>query len=229
MLLSSPCAIALAVSCGYPAGYFDNMAEDNDEELEIERNELPEGIKNFPSFIKYGLNSSSACLARSLGIKSRNVALLLAKKAGDLSGHDFIKWFANLNEEDINVYDISNYDRQNILSIAIKLTANSYEEIPDEFQFYVKGITFADNRIQTSLTIKKGDELSYERDPNNEYDPFAIKIMKDGNKLGFVPREFAKVISVEIDINATLYEIKVINLEKRAGYNNVQILLTKFY
>lgn len=34
------CALALAASCGYPQGYFDCLSEDNDEELEIERNDI---------------------------------------------------------------------------------------------------------------------------------------------------------------------------------------------
>ena len=32
--------MALATSCGYPPGYFDYLANDNDEELEIERNDV---------------------------------------------------------------------------------------------------------------------------------------------------------------------------------------------
>ena len=36
----SQCILALASSCGYPHGYFDCLSEDNDEELEIERNDV---------------------------------------------------------------------------------------------------------------------------------------------------------------------------------------------
>lgn len=195
--------------------------------LEIERSDLPEGIKSLPSFIKYGLNSSSACLATSLGIKSRNVALFLSDEAGSLEGHDFIRWIANRNEEDVDGYSVSRYDRQNILNVAIKLTVNRYEEIPDEFQFYIKGISFDKNRIKASLSIETGDNLSYEREPQNEFDPYAIRILKNGNELGFVPREFAKVISVEIDVNATHYEIVVIGFEKQGDYKNVFVLMKK--
>ena len=34
------CTLSLAASCGYPQGYFDCLSEDNDEELEIERNDI---------------------------------------------------------------------------------------------------------------------------------------------------------------------------------------------
>ena len=34
------CTLALGTSCGYPPGYFDRLDEDNDEDLEIERNDV---------------------------------------------------------------------------------------------------------------------------------------------------------------------------------------------
>jgi len=34
------CTLSLAASCGYPQGYFDCLSEDNEEELEIERNDI---------------------------------------------------------------------------------------------------------------------------------------------------------------------------------------------
>ncbi|HHD80791.1 MAG TPA: hypothetical protein ENK99_04210, partial [Campylobacterales bacterium] len=39
--------------------------------LSIKFKELPENIKALPSYLKYGLNNSTSCLARSLGVKSR--------------------------------------------------------------------------------------------------------------------------------------------------------------
>lgn len=41
--------MALAVSCGYPEGYFDNLKEDNDEELEIERNDVRDVARSVSS------------------------------------------------------------------------------------------------------------------------------------------------------------------------------------
>lgn len=195
--------------------------------LEIERNALPAGILSLPSFIKYGLNNSSACLARSLGVKSRNVALLLSEKANNLEGRGFIKWISNLDDEDVEGYEISRYDRLNILDVAIKLTANRFEETPNEFQFYVKGIFFDENRIETSLNIEKGDVLSYEREPKNQFDPFAIKIIKNDNVLGFVPREYAKIISVEVDLNSIDYEITVVDIDELEEYNNILVVMQK--
>ncbi|KAL7540269.1 hypothetical protein ACHAXR_009992 [Thalassiosira sp. AJA248-18] len=34
------CTLALATSCGYPSSYFANLSENNDEELEVERNDI---------------------------------------------------------------------------------------------------------------------------------------------------------------------------------------------
>ena len=35
----------LATSCGYPSDYFDDMAQDNDEEMEVERNDVRDMIR----------------------------------------------------------------------------------------------------------------------------------------------------------------------------------------
>ena len=43
------CALALATSCGYPAGYFDDLSQDNDEILEIERNDVRDVIRSVSS------------------------------------------------------------------------------------------------------------------------------------------------------------------------------------
>ncbi len=193
----------------------------------IERSDLPKGILSLPSFIKYGLNNSLACLACSLGIKSRNVALLLSEKAGNIESRDFIRWIANLDREDVTSYDISSYDRQNVLNVALKLTANRFEEIPNEFQFYIKGIPFDESRALVSLNIEIGDELIYEREPNNEFDPFAIKVRKNDDELGFVPREYAKAISVEIDVNSTEYQITVVDFEDEDDYKKVFVSMIK--
>lgn len=176
--------------------------------------DLPENIKNLPSYVKFGLNNPTACLARSLGIKNRDTAMLLSSESNNLSGRNFIKWVANLSTEDLEGYPISRYDKQNIIDTALKLNPNRYLETPSSFNFNVKGIPYAEERIQTSLSVEVGYKLSYQRDIENVYDPFAIKIFHEGRELGFIPREYSKLISTEIDINRT---------ESIRNYQNVEV------
>ncbi|XHR97421.1 hypothetical protein ACFJIV_12640 [Mucilaginibacter sp. UC70_90] len=60
--------------------------------LNIDRENFSKGIANLVSFVKYGLNTPTACFLRSIGIKNRDVALLLAAQAGDLTGRQLIRW-----------------------------------------------------------------------------------------------------------------------------------------
>jgi len=44
------CALALASSCAYPPGYFSDLTLDNDEDLEIERNDVRDVLRSITSF-----------------------------------------------------------------------------------------------------------------------------------------------------------------------------------
>jgi hypothetical protein len=194
--------------------------------FEIERDNLPEGIKNLPSYIKYGLNNPTACLARSMGIKNRDVALILAQASDNLNGRAFIRWLANVSIEDCTSLDLGQYDTENVLNVAVRLSPNRYNEIPTSFEFNIKGTSFEASRRLSSIFVSPGDVLGYARDPNNQFDPFAIKIFSDVSneeELGFVPREFSKVISVEIDINAVEYEIIATKIELIDDHNLVTV------
>ncbi|MDP8205743.1 MAG: DEAD/DEAH box helicase [Candidatus Electryonea clarkiae] len=189
----------------------------------LEREDLPENIRNLPSYMKFGLNNSTACLARSIGIKNRDIALLLYEKSGSLTGKKFIRWLANLTEEDINTLQVNHYDMQNIIETAVKLNPNRYFDIPKEFTFFIKGIPYDEIRIQNSLLVKKGDHLLYQRDIENKYDPFAIKLYYNDIELGFIPREYSKLISTEIDLNIVEYEIVVVKAKRIRNYRNIGV------
>lgn len=195
--------------------------------LGINRKDLPEGIRNLASYIKYGLNNATACLARSLGIKNRDIAILLVEKSRNQSGKDFIRWLSNLTINDINRFELNPYDTKNILSVALKLTPNKSQNTLKSFEFYIRGISYNEAWKQTSLIVEIGDKLSYNRDEVNEYDPFAIKILKGKNDIGFVPREFAKTIAVEIDINSSQYEITVLATKIIQDRNSIYVRMTK--
>jgi helicase len=195
--------------------------------LDIEVNNIPEGIKSLPSYIKYGLNNSTACLARSMGIKSREVASLLANKSNNKTGRDFIKWLANLERDEVTSYNLSPFENSNILEVANKLTPNRYIDVPTVFNFSVKGIPFEEERINTSLAVKVDNILRYRRDTANEFDPFAIKLFLNNQELGFIPRDLSRIIAIEIDINEVVYKVIVAGVAESNGYNEITITMTK--
>jgi hypothetical protein len=153
--------------------------------------------------------------------------MLLADYAQGLSGRDLIRWLSNLSEQDLDQLDISTYDKQNILNVALKLTPQKFENIPDELEFYIKGTSFDESSKFVSSLIIIGDRLSLKRELTNPFDPYAIEIYLDNSKLGYIPREYAKVLSVEIDINSSNYQIVVIDSTPNADYYDIKVRMSK--
>ncbi len=188
--------------------------------------ELPENVRNLASYMKYGLNNNTSCLARSLGVKSREVSLLLNDKSNRLQGKDFIRWFSNLTNDEIELFDISKFDKDNIKEVALKLTPNSYRTIVSEYEFLVKGTSFNTVYSITSQSVIIGDVLSYRRENHNEHDPFAVLIFKNENPVGYIPREFSKIIASEIDIEEKRFYLIVIDVKERINYNDITVQMT---
>ena len=189
----------------YPWG-FSSFLQILAYKLSVEFKDLPENIKNLSSYIKYGLNNSTSCLARSLGIKSRQVSLFLYEQSNQLEGKDFIKWISNLTNDEIESYEISVFDKENLKGVSLKLTPNSYRTTINEFEFIIKGTYYNSDWSETSQGVQVGEALYYIREEQNEFDPYAIMIMKGENQLGYIPREYAKLIASEIDIESSKYE-----------------------
>lgn len=185
--------------------------------------DLPDNIKNLPGYIKFGANNPTACLARSLGIKNRDIALLLSVQSNGLSGRAFISWLANLTTEDLETFDINKYDAQNVIDVALRINPNKLIGVPQSYSFNVRGIPYAEERIQASMILEIGNHLLYKRDTGNLYDPYAIKIFYGERELGFVPREYSKYVATEIDLNNVEYEIVIRNIEPIRNYQNIEV------
>lgn len=195
--------------------------------LSIEFKDLPEDIKNLSSFIKYGLNNSTSCLARSIGIKSRQVSLFIYEQSKYLEGKDFIKWVSNLTKDEIESYKLSEFDRENLIDVSLKLTPNSYRTTINKFEFVIKGTYYNLEWSEASQKIETGEELSYRREEQNEFDPYAIMILKDESQLGYIPREYAKIISSEIDIENSNYILIVTEVNPKEEYNEINVQMIK--
>lgn len=60
--------------------------------------------------------------------------------------------------------------------------------------------------IDEGLQILEGDDLTLKREPDNEYDKYAIEVYtKDGKKLGYIPRKNNKIFARLMDGGKYLY------------------------
>ena len=185
----------------------------NFEKMPNKIEELPENIKNLASFIKYGLNEPIACMSKSIGINSRKACLELVNEyGGDYKFEEFIKWFAEIDILDIQDLNISRYERKNILYTAnnlnfLKWNSDNFENL----ESYIRGIIHEKSCIELYNQIEINDILNLERDLNNSYDMFSIKIMYQNTLVGFVSKDIEKKLAIEMDLNDKKFNAVVIN------------------
>ena len=65
------------------------------------------------------------------------------------------------------------------------------------------------------------------RDENNAYDPFAIFVLNNDKILGYVPKEYARYISTEMDLNDSKYDVKITSITNQGEYNDIKVYVTK--
>ena len=192
--------------------------------LKLDYDNLPEEIKNIPAYIKYGLNSKYACFAKTLGIKSREVAFILASEYQGPSLQDFLLMLSRTNREEIEHFEISDFDKDNIMEVAVKINVNNFKNtIPRNFKYQIKGTFFEKSRCELSRTVEKGDNLMFEREFNNPNDPFAIKVLSDKGQLGYIPRDYSKIISTETDLNDKNYKIIVLDIKDNGQFREINV------
>jgi replicative superfamily II helicase len=192
-------------------------------EMRCDYKDLPDTIKAVPSYFKYGQNNSTACLARSLGIKSRDVATMLCVKSNYLTRIDFIRWLSNLTYDEISSFDINNFDIDNITDVVLRITPSGSNVFMQEYVFELKGTIYNPDWSIESKKLKLNDFLVYRRDNKNLYDPFAIIILHENNPVGYIPRDYAKKLSAEIDVEEKSYIINVARIDPSDTYNRITV------
>ncbi|MCZ3366394.1 MULTISPECIES: DEAD/DEAH box helicase [Methanobacterium] len=184
---------------------FDNMPKKVEE--------LPENIKNLPAFIKHGLNEPIACMSKTIGVNTREACLELANEYdGDYKFEEFIKWFSNINLFDIDDLNISEYEIKNILYTSNNLNFKKWSsDTFENIECYVQGIVYEKSRVELYNQIEVGAILKLERDFDNLYDIYSIKLMYENIQLGFVSKDIAKKLAIEMDLNGRKFESIIIN------------------
>lgn len=163
-------------------------------------------ITNFPSKIKYGLANKHALWLRSIGVLSRESCKILSNAYdGPKEIPNFAKWFLDLNPDDVIAFGVtSKYSLRNIFNATSKLALKNGVKRSDSFQcFMIKGILYEAGRVKAAKQLQVGDVVTLIRQPDNEFDPFAVQAWAGKNQLGFVPRELAKFFSFQMDIMGT--------------------------
>lgn len=194
---------------------------------ELEDDDISDEIKLSSTFIKYGLNSLSACTAKTYGIRTRELAVLLSDSYGDNDSSNFINWLVNLSDYEIDNFPISIWEKRNIRNVISKFYTSDLKDQPTTFTFRIKGTYFNEEFKKASLNVYLSSKLSLQREINNENDPYAIQITNEGDCIGYVPQSYSKFISTEIDINHTEYDVTVINILRKNDFNEITISLIK--
>lgn len=78
------------------------------------------------------------------------------------------------------------------------------------------------NAVSAAAALEPGDRLTLEREPENPYDAYAIKVLLEDLHLGYIERGQAAWISPLLDEGATA-ETTVTHLEQRK--NNIHPIL----
>ncbi len=74
------------------------------------------------------------------------------------------------------------------------------------FWLYVAGIRYPNtdgsSRIEYVMKLNEEDELKLIRDPKNNFDQYAIKVVYGGGlQIGWVPKDYSKIIAGYLDSN----------------------------
>lgn len=174
----------------------------------MELKDLPLFLKELSSMIKFGVNSQYASWAMSLGINSRNLAYRIGTKfkeeVGETDFNKFIEWFKQLNTDKLGV--LGTLESKALDSRVSKLEVNNISENDmiltkikkDGLIVGIKGLSYED-RLKNLEILEDGQSLYLKRDYLNKYDVDAIKIYSNAKELGFIPREFAKVLAPQMD------------------------------
>lgn len=91
---------------------------------------------------------------------------------------------------------------------------NNNQIVFPEKSFLVAGIShFKEN----CLGIQYDSELKMMFEPNNEYDPFAIRIMYNDKQIGYVPKDAIRIDVKDFCKNNIDEPLKIINIKMVSG------------
>jgi HIRAN domain len=111
-----------------------------------------------------------------------------------------------------------------VLPGALQAMVHQYQRIY-LLQSFVRGFQYYDGK-KLLKKMKNGALLELVREPNNEYDEFAIAIHYQGKKIGFVPAESNEILAKIIDADLLKLHAEITHLEPNAtAWENTAIAI----
>ncbi|WP_175472060.1 HIRAN domain-containing protein [Paenibacillus naphthalenovorans] len=204
--------------------------------LNIDLKEMFPIILYIPSFFKFGTDKIEECWARHLGVPTRDTAktisesFLTVSKDKDLIS--FVRWFSNLTLEDLQVLlkTKKTFEMVRILNQAQKINIEQFSQslsTNEPIRCSIKGIPYDENRKKVSEAIPINAILHLVREYDNSFDVYAVKILFNEEQVGYVPREIAKKIALNMDLHGEEYQAIVSSKRKRRGYHDIAIIIRK--
>lgn len=123
--------------------------------------------------------------------------------------------------------DIIKIDDNNIINI---INNNGMFNIDKPFaqeifliEVHIAGTTHIENMDELEPKLFEGVEVQFYREPDNKYDNKAIVVKdKEGNKLGYIPRDKNEILSRLMDAGKLLYG-KVKSKEKIGEWAKIEM------
>ncbi len=165
-----------------------------------------------PSYLKYGVNTPVAAYLCGMGISDRMIARVLASYYYSAVDsvllpplENFQEWLLDLRSEELKPILRDDELVAEALSIfrRYKLDARPVDSFihPDRIDVvtYVVGLAY-EGRVAYLPTLRNGDSLKLSREPDNQYDPYAIGVLSRSNeKIGYIRSSRAFTLSILLD------------------------------
>ncbi|TET51011.1 MAG: DEAD/DEAH box helicase [Anaerolineales bacterium] len=168
--------------------------------------DLPIAWKHLSSMVKFGVGNVVACWASSAGAPTRSLALQLAshyQPEHQASYPEFLRWLVNLPTQFmLSELEGTDFHKRRLLAVIGDIVTGGdrlalIRSGALELLASVRGIRY-DERWRAAAAVKQGDQLTLEPEPDNEYDPYAVQVLFDDQPIGYVEREKARVVTMDI-------------------------------
>lgn len=172
---------------------------------------LPNNIRNFSSYIKYGLNNPEACKCKNFGIENRETCIKLVDEYFDKNEPN---WFFNIDFNDLkNNPNFTDSEKKEIVQILQEKDYN-HKQFED-----LMGILIEVPLNSEELEI--GSILRFERDLTDNLNLYKIDLKYENKVIGSLPIVYSKAIAIEMDLNNVKLFAEVVDIEE----DNVIIII----
>ena len=165
---------------------------------------LPNNIRNFSSYIKYGLNNPEACKCKNFGIENRETCIKLVDEYFDKNE---LNWFFNIDFNDLkNNSNFTDSEKKEIVQILQEKDYN-HKQFDD-----LLGILIEVPLNSEGLEI--GSILRFERDLTDNLNLYKIDLKYENKVIGSLPIVYSKAIAIEMDLNNVKLFAEVVDIEE---------------